>query len=139
MIHQATQKIADKLAEMDIKFNILENENGSRLICGVNGKTITYRVHFISTDEDNDVAIRVFNLARFPEEKRTDMFAFANECNSNYRFLKFVVDCDDNTLQAEYDIPQGNQNVAEAAIEILVRIMDILNKMGADMMRRIWA
>lgn len=81
------------------------------------------------------MAIRVFNLARFPEEKQADMLAFANECNSKYRFLKFVVDCNGNTLQAEYDLPQGNQNVVEAAIEIFVRIMDILNKIGADMMR----
>lgn len=139
MIHQATQKIADMLTEKNFKYDILEDENGSRVICGINGKCITYRVQFVSTDEDNDVAVRAFDLVKFPEEKQTDMIIFANECNMKYRYLKFDVNCKDNTFQAEYDLPVRSQNPGEIAFEILVRMMRILDDIGADMMRRVWA
>lgn len=139
MIHQATQKIADKLTEKGLNHDVQETGNLSVVSCGVRSKFITYRIQFISRDEDNDVAARVFDLTKFPEEKLADMLAFANECNGKYRYVKLVVNCKDNTLQMEYDMPLASGDVGEIALETLARIMDVMNKISEDMMRRIWA
>lgn len=139
MIHQATKKIADKLTEKDLNHDVKETEKLSVVSCGIRSKFITYRIQFISRDEDNDVAIRAFDLVKFPEEKRADMLTFANECNSKYRFVKLVVNCTDNTLQMEYDMPLASGDVGEIALEALARIMDVMNKISEDMMRRVWA
>lgn len=139
MIYQATQKIADKFTEKNLNYDILDNEKLSAVICGVKSKFVTYKILFISRDEDNDVAVRAFDLVKFPEDKRTDMLAFANECNSKYRFVKLVVNCTDNTLQMEYDMPLASGDVGEIALEALARIMDVMNKISEDMMRRVWA
>ena len=139
MIYQATQKIADKFTEKNLNYDILDNEKLSAVICGVKSKFVTYKIQFISRDEDNDVAVRAFDLVKFPEDKRTDMLAFANECNSKYRFVKLVVNCTDNTLQMEYDMPLASGDVGEIALEALARIMDVMNKISEDMMRRAWA
>lgn len=139
MIYQATQKIADKFTEKNLNYDILDNEKLSAVICGVKSKFVTYKIQFISRDEDNDVAIRAFDLVKFPEEKRADMLTFANECNSKYRFVKLVVNCTDNTLQMEYDMPLASGDVGEIALEALARIMNVMNKISEDMMRRVWA
>ena len=44
-----------------------------------------------------------------------------------------------NTLQMEYDMPLASGNVGEIALEALARIMDVMNKISEDMMRRVWA
>lgn len=139
MIHKATQEIAEMLQSINFNYDILEDGTSSRVICGINGKYITYKVQFISLDEDNDVAIRAFDLVKFPEEKTADMLSFANECNRKYRFVKFVVNDSDHNMQVEDDLPQKNQEPGELAREMLIRIIQILDEIGADMMRRIWA
>ncbi|MGM9605276.1 MAG: YbjN domain-containing protein [Faecousia sp.] len=139
MVHKATQEIAQMLESRNFKFDTIESDTSSRLICGINGKYVTYKIQFISLDDDNDVAVRAFDLVKFPEEKKTDMILFANECNSKYRFVKFVVNGNDNTLQLEVDLPSKNEEPAEIAFEMLIRILRIMDEMGADMMRRVWA
>lgn len=139
MVHQATREIASALDSKDLKYDIVENDNTSRVICGMNGKALNFRIQYISTDEDNDVAVRVFDLVKIPEEKKTDMLLFAHECNRRFRYVKFVVNEGDNTLQLEYDMPLKNENPGEIALELLVRILNILNDVGMDMMRRVWA
>lgn len=139
MIRKATQEIADKLTSAKFKFDIMDDETSSRVVCGVNGKYNTYRIQFISLNDDNDVAIRAFDLVKFPQEKLNEMISFANECNARYRFVKFVVNTNDYTLQVEIDLPQKNQDPGDIALEMMVRIMQIMDKIGADMMRRVWA
>ena len=53
--------------------------------------------------------------------------------------MKLVVNCEDNTIQAEYDMPLASQDVGEIALEALARFLDIVNKTSEDMMRRSWA
>lgn len=139
MIFKATQEIANALAEKKLGYNIEEDEHTSRVISGINDKIISYSVHFISTSDNNDVGIRVFDLVRFPEGKLESMSQFANECNIKYRYTKFVVDSNDDSLRIEYDVPQCCQNPGDMAVEILIRIIKIVNEIAAEMMRRIWA
>lgn len=139
MIYKATQEIADMLRSKNIVCDIAEDDTSSRVICGVNGKYIDYRIQFVSPDDDNDVAIRVFDLVKFPEEKLTTMISFANECNSKYRFIKFVANCGDNSLQMEVDCPQSIQDPGAVALEMVVRILRIVDELGSEMMRRVWA
>ena len=139
MVHKATQEIAQMLDQRNFKYDTIESGTSSRLVCGINGKYVTYKIQFISLDDDNDVAVRAFDLVKFPEEKKADMTLFANECNSKYRFVKFVVNGNDNTLQLEVDLPAKNEEPAEISFEMLVRIIRIMDEMGADMMRRVWA
>lgn len=137
MVHQATRAIAERLESKNFKYEIVEAGEASILSCGISGKNIIYRVQFISRDENNDVAVRVFDLAKFPEEKMADMIRFANEVNAKYRFIKLVADERDHTLQIETDLPIQNTDPAELAFEMLARILKIVDEISQDMMRRI--
>lgn len=138
MVYRATREIAEKLKSHDFKYDIVETESSSRVVCGIGGKHISYKVQFISLDDDSDVAVRAFDLVTFPKAKEDAMIRFANECNRKYRYAKFVANLDDRTMQMEYDCTVSTVDPAESAFEILLRIMKMLDEMGDEMMRRVW-
>lgn len=54
---------------------------------------------------------------------------FVNEYNNKYRFLKFVLDAD-NDINVEYDLPvsTGDDCLGEMAFEIFIRTIQILDE-----------
>lgn len=93
-----------------------------------NGPTVD--VQFISAGERNDVMVRIVNLVNnVPAEKRGKLLEVCNTLNNKYRFFKFNMNPDNNIL-VEYDLPvnTGNDCLGEAAFEIFVRIIQILNE-----------
>ena len=67
-----------------------------------NISTLTLQFFF---DEDcKSVAIRMFDLVKFPESKLPTMLAAINQQNARFRFVKFVIDTNDHTVQAEADV-----------------------------------
>ena len=93
-------------------------------------------MRFISRDNDNDVAVRVFGLiSRIPEEKRAPVAEVCNALNQKVRFLKFCLDTDGD-VSAEYDFPMRSpdEGIGEMAFEIFIRMMHILgSEYGAFM------
>lgn len=85
MIYKATQEIVNAFQEKKLTYDVLEDDKVSRVIGNVNGKVLDYQIQFISKDDGNDVAVRAYNLVKFPEEKQKAMILFANQCNSKYR------------------------------------------------------
>ena len=137
MIYKATQEIANVLAEKGLNYDILEGNDVSRVICDVKGSAFAYRIQFISLDDDSDMAVRVFDLVRSPKEKQETMILFANNCNKKCRYLKFTVS--DNAMNIEFDCPNSCVDIGNLAVELLARIMKIVNEVGSDLMRQIWA
>ena len=63
MTHHATNLIADYFREKEMKFSVHDVDGASYVDAGFSipcGPAVM--VHFISRDEDNDVAIRIFSL-----------------------------------------------------------------------------
>ena len=87
-------------------------------------------VRFISTNHKNDTLVRITNLVnKVPEEKRHKILEVCNVLNHKYRFLKFLMDSD-NDVHVEYDFPvnSGNDCLGEMAVEIFIRTIQILNE-----------
>lgn len=139
MIHQATMQIAKALDQNNLKYEVKEMDNISYVQAGFSGKNVKHlSIRYLSTDEDNDVSVRVFQLATAPEEKREKILAVLNSLNRKYRYAKFVID-DDGDVNVQYDIPQKSGNVGEACIEILVRFMQILDDSYPTLMQALWS
>lgn len=68
---------------------------------GENMNTIKTRFYF--EDDAESVAIRVFDIVKVPADKVDVMYPAINAVNKRFRFAKFVLDTDDNTIQAEMD------------------------------------
>ena len=87
-------------------------------------------VRYISVNRGNDTLVRIMNLVnKVPEEKHYKILEVCNMLNHKYRFLKFIID-PDNDVHVEYDLPvsTGNDCLGEMAFEIFIRIMQILNE-----------
>ncbi len=99
-------------------------------------------IRFISRDDDNDVAARIYSLlCGVPAEKRERVVEACNILNRKNRYLKFYLDLQDS-VNAEYDFPLETEDssVGNIAGEILTRSRLILNESGgyAMLMRAVY-
>ena len=132
MIHAATQAIADYFDTVNIRYDIEERPKHSEVDAGFRGDVLDRAlVRFISSDEDMDVSVRVFNYGGFEvtDSNRAAMLRACNTSNNKYRFVKFTVDTDD-TINVEYDFPVETdpESIGPVCKEIFHRMMDILDK-----------
>ena len=142
MIYKASRLIVEEFDRNDIKYGgkIQEYDDSSLVEAGFridNGPLVM--AHFFSSDDDNDVAVRVFGIINVKEEKRQQMLQQINDANRKMRYIKFLLD-EDGDLNAEYDFPVklADEQVGEVAVEIFVRLMKILDDVYPDFMRAMW-
>lgn len=104
---------------------------------GENMNTIEARFFFDGDAES--VAIRVFDIVKVPAEKVDVMYSVLNAINKRFRFAKFVLDTNDNTVQAEMDAAFRANDVGEICYELLIRMIDICESAYPELMRGLWA
>ena len=97
-----------------------------------------YQILFISTDDQNDVAVRVFGLVHVDEDQKSKILPTLNDLNDEYRFVKFVCDSDGD-VNVEYDITMDGTEPAEIARELLIRFTRIIDGAYPELMRALWA
>ena len=98
----------------------------------------SYRIKFISRDDDNDVAVRVFGIISVEEDQKEKLLPALNELNNKYRFMKFVLD-DDGDVNMEYDYPLRDPDPAASAQEMVIRIVKMVDDAYPLLMRRLWS
>lgn len=135
-----TQAIYNKL-KADTEWKVFTEESESRsyvwLQFGIkNGGS--YRIRFISHDDDKDVSVRVFSLVSVDEERRSKVLPIVNKLNAKYRFVKFVLD-DDGDVNVEYDYLTDCPDPAASAEEMVIRIVRMIDDSYPELMRAMWA
>lgn len=138
MIHQATQAIYEALSRTKLKVFTEEVGEASQvwLQFGIdNGGS--YRIRFISSDEDNDVSIRVYSLISLKGDQRVRILPALNFINNKYRFVKFVCD-KDGDVNVEYDYPVRTINPAASAEEMIRRFVNIIDEAYPVLMKAMW-
>lgn len=139
MIHNATKEIEQVFHGADLKYTVREIEKVSFLEAGLaSHQGIQSPIRFISSDDDNDVAVRISPLARVPESKTGEMLKLINDFHNRYRYIRFCLDSD-NDLIVSYDIAVKAENIGETAIEIFIRFSQILDDIYPEIMRVIWS
>lgn len=140
-MYRAIELIAQEMDRVGIKYSLEENSQKSALITGFgvnNGSHV--RVFFISTDDNNDVAVRLFGVVNgVSEDKVGRILEVINECNRQYRYMKFVLD-DERDINVEYDIPlkTTDDSVGEIGCEVFIRMIKIVEESYPKFMRVVW-
>ena len=136
---QATQEIYRELQQVDgFKVFTDEHEKTSDVWLQFSVKNgSSYRIRFISKDDDNDVSVRVFGLVRVETEEKPRILAALNELNVKYRFVKFCCD-NDGDVNVEYDYPVKAVNPAASAKEMVIRFTQIIDEAYPVLMRALW-
>lgn len=139
MIRPATMAIQKTFDEKNIKYRVNQVGDSSIVEAGFvldNGPNVIVR--FISRDDDNDVAVRVFDLVKVKEDQQESMIKVINDLNKEFRFLKFVIH-DSGSVHVENDLYLRTENVGEVAAEMFVRYMQILKQAYPKLMKALWA
>ena len=135
----ATSAIAEKFTEEKIIFRVIESEENSRVIADAIVDYASVSVHFISSDDANDVSVRIPHFVRFKDKERRAVLRTANEMNNKFRFCKFSVSAEAEAVTLEYDFPEGETNIAEGAVEIFRRMLQIAEESYPSFMKAVWA
>ena len=137
---RATQEIYRVLQQVDgFKVFTDDNEKSSDAWLQFSVKNgSTYRIRFISKDNDNDVSVRVFGLVRVETEEKPRILAALNELNVKYRFVKFCCD-NDGDVNVEYDYPVNCISPAASAKEMVIRFTQIIDDAYPVLMRALWS
>ena len=127
---KATNLIAEKLEKDDITYWVVKKHGWEAVCVGFsinNGPNLS--VQFFSIDDSNSVAVHIQLVTGIQPEKRMRVLEACNILNYRMRYLKFNVDADGD-INCEYDFPEKipDKCIGEIALEILVKVMRILNK-----------
>lgn len=139
---KATKLIAETFEKRGVKFDVVSHHGSEQLLAGFSvecGPNVIMR--FISRDNDNDVAARIFGLiANTPKEKRARLMDACNVLNHKIRYMKFYLDTDGD-INVEYDFPvhSPDDGIGEMAFEIFVRMMQILDSEYSIFMKALYS
>ena len=139
-IYRATREISNAFDKKDLKYKLNTTSNSSAVEAGYSGDNVSgVKMLFISRDDDNDVAVRAFNVVRgVSEAKRGEVLKLINSLHAKYRYVRFVLD-EDGCIDVEYDFPVEGGNIGEASVEIFVRLAKIIDEAYPQFMKTMWA
>lgn len=127
---KATNLMAQTFEKHGAKFEVVNSDGVEQLLAGFSvdcGPKVMMR--FVSQDNDNDVAARIYGLvSNIPQEKRLRVMEACNILNRKIRFIKFYLD-EDGDINVEYDFPlhSPDDGIGEMAFEVFIRMMRILD------------
>lgn len=135
-MYKMTHLIYDTLKKIEnLKVFTHETEDSSNVwlkFSVENGQS--YTIRFISNDDENDVAVRIFSLLYAEESQQAAVLPVLNRLNNRYRFVKFVLD-EDGDINVEYDYAVNCPDPAASAKELVSRIVSIVNDSYPEILR----
>ena len=138
MIYKATREIAERFKAEDLRFDIEEGDTSSSVTIFGGLDNTSIRIQYISYDDDNDVSIRVYRFAQVPEDRNAAAFLAVNKLNERFRYVNFVFDTKDRSVDIHIDLPLTTVNVGDTALEMLHRLASICDDAYPDLMRALW-
>ena len=134
-----TREIYEVLKKEDLKVFTEESDKASEVWLQFGIKSGgSYKIKFVSFDDDHDVAVRVMGLVTVRDEARKEpVLQVVNRLNNTFRFVKFVLD-DDGDVNLEYDYLVRCPDPTASVLELIVRITSIVDQAYPDLMRAIW-
>ncbi|HAJ96585.1 MAG TPA: hypothetical protein DCO72_02460 [Ruminococcus sp.] len=120
-MYRATREIYEAFQDAGLNCIVKELDHSSILIAGMTGRATSFEVFFISKDNDNDVSLRVPDLVHYDPMLTTPLLHAVNKLNCKYRYAKFTIDEEEQTVSIAFDVPLNAQNTGPIALELLAR------------------
>ncbi len=106
---------------------------------GFNLDNTTIEVLLFFGDDDKDVHFEGRDFVKIPADKRDMVYKLCNQCNSDYRWVKFVWKEDSECVAVQADAVIEPSSCAQECFEILMRICGIVEETYPMFMKAIWA
>ncbi len=93
----------------------------------------------IFDDSNDSMAIRSFEYVSFPANKIEKMYEVCSKMNKQYRWIKFYVDENDNTITLGDDAVIQLDTAGDEAWELIVRMVSIGDEAYPEFMKALWS
>jgi len=93
----------------------------------------------IFDDNNESMAIRSFDYVSFPANKIDTMYKVCSQMNKQFRWVKFYVDENDNTVTLSEDAVIQLDTAGAEAWELIVRMVSIGDDAYPEFMKALWS
>ena len=133
---ESTKKFFDEKG-----FRYEDRKDGKAIRLGIGGlKNLEgIRVSVIFDDNDRTVAVRSYELCKIPEAKLDKLHELCSDLNAKYRWVKFYVDSEDNTITIESDLITTPEEAGAEIFEVVGRMSVIVDQAYPDIMKALWS
>lgn len=137
----STRQFINELDRREIRYTLNDpTESGKdRMIIRYRGEKMpSIAVQFFFDKDCESAALRVFDIVKASDDKLAEIYFIVNKLNAEYRWVKFVFDTNDNTIQGEMDVIFRSHDVGEICAEAMSRIVDICDEAYVKIMQALW-
>ena len=93
----------------------------------------------IFDEDETGCSIHTDDFAKFPESKLNDMLKLVNDLNDRFRWIKFVVDTKNLTIEASDDAVIQLDSVGDEVLRCCIHFIGIVDQAYPEIMRAIFA
>lgn len=129
---------AEYLEEHEVAYTVLgDNEEVISVKFKADNKE-SIEIKLIFNDENTNVAFKSFNICKVAENKKPMIYKICNSLNEKYRWAKFYIDEDDNTITVDCDALVQPDYCGRVCLELIYRLVNIIDGAYPDIMRGLW-
>ena len=137
---ETASSFMEKMDSMGWKYrdpHTLENGN-IHIDTSFNGKQTTINFSIFFDQDGHSATVRVVRLFPAPIDKKLQLLEDINNCNKQYRWVKYYID-DDNDVNLQIDAVISPETSGEVIVELISRTVSIIDETYPVFMHTIWA
>ena len=127
------------LDSIGMHYKILENKDIIQLGIGGLDNKGSMDLYVIFDDNDRTVGLRTHDLCQFPDNRKNVMYGVCNLLNCSYRWVKFYVDENDNTITAADDAVVQADSSGQEIVELIAHMAGVVDKAYPALMKAVWS
>lgn len=129
-----------EMTKVGLKYQICLAEPHNFLETGFTGKNLTVKLRVFAVGDRGAFKIISDSIAKVPPEKTAAGYKLVNDLNREYKYAKFTLE-DKGNVVAQWDLPDNVDaaSVGPTAVEMLLRMANIIDNAYPRIMKTIWA
>ena len=137
MASQSAKAFQAFMEAKDFKVSILDDEaRAIRVSYNLDVTDIDIAVFF--GEDDKNVHIKGVNFVKVPADKQDIIYKICNQCNSDFRWSKFIWNEEHECVEVEADAIIEPNSCAEECFEIIMRLCGIVKEAYPTIMKALW-
>lgn len=138
-MQETTKKFLQYMDKNQIKYEVQERENHDWVGVTFTGDNLRAIIlQFFFSKEAEDFALRIFSIAKVPENSKVDALKVCNDLMNKYRWLRFYLD-ENNEVTAAYDASVPLEPDDGIFAIIIFNSVNIIDKCYPRIMKALWA
>jgi len=123
---------------IDLRYRVADRDNvltlGFRDVRNIG----SFEIILIFSD-DRYVSLKVYNICKVPEDKKDCMYKVCSDLNNQYRWDKFYLDEDDNTITMQSDAIIEPESAGEKIARLIRFSTGVAGEAYPALMKALWA